>query len=545
MRWPSACVAAGLLLAVAAVYAQVQGHAFLHFDDDEAITANVGLEQGLSLAGLGWAFRTLLVANWIPVTVLSLLLDQELHGLSPRAMLLENAALHALASVLLFHAFRRMTGALWRSAAVAAVFALHPLHVESVAWAALRKDVLSGVFFALSLVAYVRLVERSSVARHAALAVACALGLLSKPTLVTLPFVLLLLDLWPLGRLARADGSLDARALGRAALEKLPLFVLAAAAGIATTLAQRAAGAMVAAQSFPLADRVANAFVATFDYLRTSVWPSGLAPFYPAPVDGVPLASAVAAAAVTLAMTLLAFAQRRQRPWILVGWLWFLGMLLPTLGLVQVGSQARADRYTYLPLVGLSILPVWALGELAERRRALRPVVAAVGIAWIAALGIAAHRQTALWRDGVTLFQHTLRVTRENPLAYAHLSEELLAQERYAEAAESMRSALRLQPAYVEMKNNLAWILVTRPEVAPLDPGEPLRLAVAAVEATGGRSPAALQTLALAQARAGRFAEASRTAQRAAALARAMGDAAGAAMLDARAASLRDGRIDP
>lgn len=536
-RRRAAWIALGLAVLVAAVYAQVRGHAFLHFDDDEVITRAPGVALGLSAEGVRWALTSVHVANWLPLPHLSFLVDQELHGLSPRAMLLENAALHALASVLLFVAFRRMTGAPWPSAAVAAVFAIHPLHVESVAWAALRKDVLSGVFFALSLVAYVRLVERPSVARHVALAAAFALGLLSKPTLVTLPFVLLLLDVWPLRRLSAAPG--------RRVLEKLPLMVLAAASGVATALAQRAAGAMVATQSFPLADRAANALVAIFDYLRTSLWPSGLAPFYPAPVDGVPLAQAAAAGALVLAITALSVWQRTERPWILVGWLWFLGMLLPTLGLVQVGSQARADRYTYLPLIGLSILPVWALGELAERRRTLRPAVAAFGIAWIAALAVAAHRQTALWRDGVTLFQHTLRVTRENPLAYAHLSEELLAQERYAEAAESMRSALRLQPAYVEMKNNLAWVLVTRPEVPPLDPGEPLRLAVAAVEATGGRSPAALQTLALAQARAGRFAEASRTAQRAAALARAMGDAAGAAMLDARAAALRDGRLEP
>ncbi|CAG0967347.1 hypothetical protein MYXO_01101 [Myxococcaceae bacterium] len=534
-----------LVAAVLAVFAGVGGHEYLAYDDDEAITGNAGLSQGLSSDGVAWAFRTTLVANWIPVTVLSLLADQELHGLSARFVLIENVALHALATLLLFFAFRRLTGTLWRSAAVAAVFAIHPLHVESVAWAAMRKDVLSGVFFAATLLAYARAVERPSLLRHGWVSASLAAGLLSKPTLVTTPFVLLLLDFWPLGRLAGDDGRFDPKRGGRALLEKLPLFALAAASSIATLFAQRSAGAVVAANRLALGQRIANAIVASADYLATSVWPAGLAVFYPAEVDGWGISRVAISAAVLLAITALCIVERRRRPWLLVGWLWFLGMLVPTLGLVQVGSQARADRYTYLPLIGLSILPIWTLAEIASRRPTLRRPLAVTSLVALVALGSVAHRQVGYWRDGATLFARARDVTRDNALTRSFLAEALLAAGRHGEAADEMRAALRLRPDYLEMKNNLAWVLATNPEIPLADPGEPFRLAVGAVEATGGRNPQTLYTLARVFERDGRFAEAERTARRAANLARSLGAEAFALEIEAKADELRGRTPDP
>ena len=537
-------ISLALVAAVAAVFGQVADHAYLPYDDDEVITGAAALRQGLSWEGIRWAFTAVHVANWLPLPHLSLLADQELHGLSPRFVLLENVALHGLASVLLFHAFRRMTGATWRSGAVAALFAIHPLHVESVAWASLRKDVLSGVFLSLTLLAYVRATERPTLARHALVALSFCAGLLSKSTLVTLPLVLLLLDLWPLGRLTDGSGALSGRRVGRAVAEKLPLLALAAASSVATLLAQRVGGTVVSVQHLPFPQRLGNAVVAYADYLRTALWPADLAAFYPAPVEGFPLPRVLASAAVVLGITLACFLARRRRPWLLVGWLWFVGMLVPTIGLVQVGSQARADRYTYLPMIGLSILPVWAAGELAERRSSWRRPVAVASMTAMAALGVAAHRQVATWRDGVTLLSRALAVTPENPLTHSYLAEALLQQGRPAEAALHMRAALRQKPDYVEMMNNLAWLLATNPNVAPADPGEPFRLAVGAVEATGGRNPQVLYTLATVFAREGRFPEAERTALRAAGVARALGAGEMAAALETKAAAFREGRMD-
>lgn len=537
-------VCAGLVIAVAVVYGQVWNHGFVRFDDHEAITGNAGLRLGLSPRGLRWAFETLLVANWIPLTVVSLLADQELHGLAPRFVLLENVAFHAIATVLLFHVFRRMTGTLWRSAAVAAVFAIHPLHVESVAWAAMRKDSLSGVFFMLTLLAHVRFVERPSTARQAVVALCCAAGLLSKPTLVTLPFVLLLVDFWPLGRLARPDGAIDTVALRRAVAEKWPLFALAALASAASVWAQSAGGATVGTASLPLGYRVTNALTAYLDYLRASVWPAGLAAFYPPPAGAPPPGPAIAGLVALAAGGLLGWRERHSRPWILVGWLWFAGMLVPMIGLVQVGSQARADRYMYLPLVGLSILPIWAASELTERARRGRRLVAIAGGAVLLAFALASYRQAGFWRNGVVLLEHALAVTRDNPLVRANLAAVLQDQGRNAEAADQLRAAVTLDGRLVPAMNNLAWLLVTNPALPEATPDEALQLAIRAVEASGGANPQPLYTLSLALARRGRFAEAAQTASRGAAVARALGNEPLARELGARVAHYRQGRID-
>jgi len=534
-------LALALVAAVAGVYAQVADHAFLSYDDDEVLTGAAALEAGLSLEGVRWALTRAHAANWLPLTHLSYLADQSLHGLSARIMLLENVALHALGTVLLFLAFLRMTDAPWRSAAVAAVFAVHPLHVESVAWASQRKDVLSGVFFSWALLAHARFVVRPDTARRLVLWLACAGAMLAKPTTVTLPFVLLLLDVWPLGRATRPDGRLAAGRLPGLVWEKAPILALAAAASVATAAAQAGAGAVVEVAAFPPGARVANALVACVDYLRTAFVPAGLAPFYPAPVGGVAARAWVPAAALLLAVTVACAVGFRRRPWLLVGWLWFLGMLVPMLGLVQVGSQARADRYTYLPLIGLSIVPVWALAELAARGPRAR--VAAGALCGVALLGLAllAHRQAALWRDGVTLFRHTVAVTRDNPLARAQLADALVEAGRPAEAAPELRAAVRQAPGYAALANNLAWLLATEPEVPRETPDEASRLALRAVALTGGADPVPLFTLAVAQASEGEPERAARTAERAARLADRGGRRTLAVDLRARAAALLRG----
>jgi Tfp pilus assembly protein PilF len=533
-----------LALAIACVYAQVSGHGFVPYDDDEAITRNPGLGLGLSRAGIGWALRTTLVANWVPLTVLSLLADFELHGLMARWVLLENVALHSLTSCLLFLAFHRLTGAFWKSAAVAAVFALHPVHVESVAWAAMRKDVLSGVFFALTLVAYAAAVQRPTPIRRAGVALALTAGLLSKPTLVTLPFVLLLLDDWPLARLSDAGGSLQPARLRRAVVEKLPLFALSALAAGAAAFTQHAAGATVSAEAFPFSERVLNGLVSYVAYLRMAFWPTGLAVFYPAPVGGTSLAKAAACALLLAAVSAGALRARRRQPWLLVGWLWFLGMLVPTLGLVQVGSQARADRYLYLPLIGLSILPIWGVGALVERWPRARRAVTAAALMALALLGLGAFWQVGVWRSGVTLFEHALAVADDNALSRMHLADALAEQGRSADAADQLRVALRLAPDSAVALNNLAFLLVTEPDVPASEPDEALRLAVRAVQLTAASDPHALYTLSLAQARAGRFAVAAQSASRAAALARARGDARLVQEIDARAARFLSGHAE-
>ncbi len=535
---------AGLVLAVAAVYAQVYDHGFVRYDDAEAITGNPGLRLGLSPRGLAWAFQTTLVANWIPLTVVSLLADAQLHGLDPRWVLLENVALHAASTVLLLHVFWRMTGAVWKSAAIAAVFAIHPLHVESVAWAAMRKDVLSGVFFMLPVWAHLRFTEKPGPGRQAVVALACTAGLLSKPTLVTLPFVLLLLDLWPLGRLTGPRGEIDARRLRSAVAEKIPLFALVALASVASVLAQSASGATVAADAFPLAARVANALAAVTDYLRTSVWPAGLAAFYPGPHDDLPIAKAFVGLLVVAGVAIAGLVQRRRRPWLLVGWLWFLGMLVPVLGLVQVGSQARADRYTYLPLIGLSILPIWAAAELAQRRPRLRGVITALAAVSLVAFAVGSFRQVGFWRDGVVLFERVLAVTRDNPVARAQLAASLEEQGRFEEAAGQLRAAVRLDPGLVPALNNLAWLLATHPAVPEAEHDEALALAARAVEGSGAMSPEPLFTLSVALARKGRFGDAGEAATRAAALARTGGNEPLARIIDSRIARYRAGRSD-
>lgn len=468
--------------AALAVYFQVCTHEFVYWDDQIYIFQNEALLEGLTAAGIAHDFSSTVSANWHPLTMLSLRIDHALYGLDAAGYLLTNAVLHAFASAILYLALARMTRAPGRSAFVAAVFALHPLHVESVAWASERKDVLSGVFFALLLLAYARHAEKPSPRRMAIVGSSLLLGLLSKSVLVTVPCVLLLLDYWPLRRLQRGDGSAipDRRRLLAAVVEKWPLFALVAAAAVATWAVQDALGATAFWELLPLGTRVANAIHSYGMYLADSFWPTGLAMFYPHPDRDIPIFEVALAAAALTAITTAALSAAASRPYLIVGWLWFLGMLVPMIGLVQVGEQARADRYMYLPLIGLAIAVAWGVHGAVRGRNGRRALVAAAVIA-VSALAVRSWDQIGKWRDSRTLFEHAIAVTERNATVHVALGGALqndglydAAAAQYAIATEiaprSVRAHLALASALVEM-GDLEGAVASFERVLRIQPG--------------------------------------------------------------------------
>jgi len=466
-----------LALATAAVYWPVAGFGFINYDDPDYVSSNPRVQAGLTLEGAKWAFTSSYSSNWHPLTWLSHMLDCQIYGLKPAGHHLTSLVLHIASSLLLFGLFQRLTGAFWRSALVAALFALHPLHVESVAWISERKDVLSAFFFLLTLWAYVRSAEcgarsaESNAARPASrlpssafylLSLLCfALGLMSKPMLVTLPCVLLLLDVWPLGRLSLAPGQRSAVPLRRVLLEKLPFFVLSALSCVVTFLVQRASGAVMSLAHNPFELRLANALVAYARYLGKTFWPSDLAVFYPysrLSLDSWQVGGAVLLLAAVTAGILRA---RNHRHCLLVGWLWFLGMLVPVIGLVQVGKQALADRYTYLPHIGLFLLVVWGAAAGVARLKLPRWIPAAAAALILGACAILTARQLAHWRDTIMLFQHTASVTSGNFVAYAVIGNEFAIRKKSAEAIEWCQKALAVSPDYPEAHNTLGNVYAT------------------------------------------------------------------------------------
>ena len=390
---------------------------------------------------------------------------------------LTSVFLHAAATIVLFLALQRMTGMPWPSGWVAAVFAVHPLHVESVAWVAERKDVLSGLFFALTLWLYARYVESpQSWRRYAAVILCDALGLTAKPMLVTLPFVLLLLDYWPLGRFGGLRGGFAEPAAksrripqglhlpyARLVFEKVPLFVLAAASCVVTLAAQQQA--IQSLEQLTVSRRLANAALAYVEYIVKMLYPSGLAPFYPLPNELPPTWEIVGAATVLAAISAIVIAARRQCPYLVVGWIWYLGTMVPVIGLVQVGGQSMADRYTYLPQIGLYLAIVWGVRHLAGARR--RPIWAltAVSSLVLAVLAIFAFRQTQYWRDSITLWTHTLDCTTQNANAEYSLGYDLAELGRIDEAIDHYKKALRIHPNYSKAHNNLGLALAGRGKI--------------------------------------------------------------------------------
>jgi tetratricopeptide (TPR) repeat protein len=542
-----ALLAAGIALLVVIVFYPILDHAWLNYDDDIYLTANPDLTKGLGPEGIVWAFTTFHGANWFPMTWLSWLLDYELFGLDPAGFHATNLVLHGVASVLLFFALVRLTGRDGRSAFVAAVFAIHPLHVEAVAWAAVRKDPLSAVFFTLALFAYARRTPRSLLI----VAVCLLLGLMAKPVLLTLPFVLLLLDEWPLGRLRRSDDAdrWDPPRIRQAVLEKTPLFAIVLAVGVVAVIAQERGGAVAALVHLPFSDRLLNAVHSYGVYLQQSFWPAGLAVFYPYPdathakgASPGTLFQIAGAAAIIVALSIAAVLNLRRRPYLAVGWFWFLGMLVPMIGLFQVGSQAHADRYTYLPLIGLSIAVAWGVADLFGQASWRKPVLRVLAVSTVAALGLTASFQVRHWQDSQTLFEHALRVTSGNQIAHAHLGSTLLDQGRPAETIAHYRKAVAADPNFLEATNNLAWLLATCDRASLRNPDDALRYAERAVALSRNEDPAVLDTLAAAQAAAGRFDEARATLERAGALAERNADDPLAAALRQRGSQYRQNR---
>ena len=434
-----------LIALVFAVYGQVGGLGFVSLDDERYVYANARVRDGLTWAGLSWAFSTFHAANWHPLTWLSHMLDVQLFGLEPGWHHVVNALIHAANAVILLLLLRTMTGALGRSAFVAAFFAVHPLHVESVAWIAERKDVLSTFFWLLTTAAYVSYARRGGPKRLALCVAVFAFGLLSKPMLVTLPLVLLLLDLWPLRRVSLPLPS--ASSLVPFLREKVPLFALAAASALVTWLAQARWGAVVSLEEVPVGTRLANAAVAYATYLLRAVWPAGLAAYYPHPTALRWPEVALSALALG-ALSALAIRQWPRRPYLAVGWLWYLVALLPVIGLVQVGLHAMADRYTYIPLVGPFVAAVWGGWDLASQGPRWRRAMVAAGASLALAWAVVARAQVGYWRDDFTLYQRALSVTEDNWMAWRGLGHAYFRNRQPLKALDAFREALRIQPRY-------------------------------------------------------------------------------------------------
>lgn len=433
------------------LFSRALNHGFLDCDDPDYVTQNVHVQAGLTWAGVRWAFTSDDAANWFPLTWLSHMLDWQLFGNNPRGHHATNILWHALSAAMAFLALRRLTKTFWTSAASAALFAWHPLRVESVAWIAERKDVLSAFFGLLTLWAYAVYVEkrrdRAAGARsfYALALAAFATGLLCKPMLVTLPCLLLLLDWWPLKRVGSGEK------ISSLLLEKTPFFLLTTASCIVTYQVQKAGNAV--AESFGSGTRLANAVVSVGRYLEKFFWPFDLAVGYPHPAHWA-TASVAGAALLLLAITAVALWQRRRRPWLLTGWLWFVGMLVPVIGVVQVGIQAMADRYTYLPMLGLQLALLWTLHELALPSAVRRFVPAAVAL-MLAGCVARTWNQLGVWRNSNTLYEHALAVTKDNYLAHSYLATTLLNEGHFDEAVLHFRRAVEIKPDYAAARYRL------------------------------------------------------------------------------------------
>jgi tetratricopeptide (TPR) repeat protein len=451
-------VMAALAVATLAVYGQVLSHQFINLDDDLYVRDNPMVLGGLTLKGMAWAFTTFHAANWHPLTWLSHMVDGQLFGRNAGGHLFVNALIHVSNTLLLFVFLKRVTGASWRSAIVAALFALHPLHVESVAWAAERKDTLSTFFGLLCLLAYARYVEKPSLKRYAFVAIWLALGLMAKPMLVPWPFVLLLLDYWPLRRLEwrPADGikrfAKDWLPLVR---EKLPLFCLVVPSMVVTYIAQAHWGAVSGLFAAPLSWRLANSLVSYAKYLLLTFWPANLAVYYPFSHHAAPVWQWIGALILLGAITAVALRNTRERSYLIVGWLWFLGTLVPVIGLVKVGDQAMADRYTYIPSIGLFVALVFGLADLANTWRIGRVSIATASAVTILLLSSLTALQISRWRNSETLFGYVLSVTSNNALIQNHLGSVLNRQGKRAEAISHFAEALRIKPDFFDALANM------------------------------------------------------------------------------------------
>ncbi len=458
-----------LIVAILLVFGQVRNYDFISWDDLGYVRDNPAIQAGLSWKSVVWAFNTTHAGLWLPVTWLSFILDYELYGLNAGGYHLTNLLLHLANTLLLFLVLKRMTGALYRSAFVAALFALHPLHVESVAWVTERKDVLSTLFWMLTLWAYGRYVDRPSLHRYLLALLAFSLGLMAKPMLVSLPFVLLLLDYWPFDRLqygqvyssdVQARESIDFHGkrllYHRLLLEKVPFFIFSAACSVVTFFAQKSANAVVSLDGMSVSTRFANALVSYVKYMGKMVWPRNLAVLYPHPGDSLPLWQILGAGLLLTAISVLVlWAARRHHRYLAVGWLWYLGTLVPVIGLVQVGLQAMADRFTYVPLIGLFIVIAWGVPELMKRYGHRQTLLAVGSMAVIVGLSISSWFQVRYWKNSITLYEHAIQVTTNSYLPHLNLGVALFDLGKIDEAISHYQEVLRIKPNSAEVHNNL------------------------------------------------------------------------------------------
>ena len=441
-------IALAIVVATVALYLEVRHHEFVNYDDPYYVTENAQVVKGLSPSGIGWAFATFDDGNWFPLTWISHMADVSLWGMSPGSHHLTNVGLHALAAMLLFLFFRALSLSAGPSAAGAMLFALHPLRVESVAWIAERKDVLSGALSVLTLWLYVRYAKQPRVGRYAAVMAAFASALMAKAMPVTLPIVMLILDAWPLDR---------RRTLSWAALvrEKTPFLLMSLAAAIAAIIAQRDVGATASLTYVPLTARLGNASVSYGMYLVNTIWPAGLAVFYPRPSQ-TPLSHLALSGGAIVLVSWLAWRWRARHPYLLTGWAWYLVMLVPVIGLVQIGAQARADRYTYLPSIGLSLMVAYGLADLEAHAPRYRTLFLSGAAAIAIAFASITFMQLGVWRDSVTLFEHAKAVTRPNYTVLNNLGEGLATRGDMARAAEVFAEAIEVAPANASARLNLA-----------------------------------------------------------------------------------------
>jgi len=565
------CVYLALVLATFIAYEPMRRNEFVNLDDGAYVFENPHVKVGITRESVIWPFTSSHVGNWHPLTGLSHILDCQLFGLNPFWHHFTSFLFHVANTLLLFWVLKRMTGAIWRSAFVAAAFALHPLHVESVAWVAERKDVLSGLFWILTMAAYVRYAARPSLGKYLLVVLALCLGLMAKPMLVTLPFVLLLLDYWPLGRLqlewskARQVSSqseavkvnYQKATVWRLIAEKIPLFVLVAVSSVVTFMVQRSAGAVQLEESFPINYRIINALTSYIAYLGKMIYPSHLAVFYPHLLDSLPLWQPILSALALIIVSAAVIYTIRRWPYLAVGWFWYLGTLVPVIGLVQVGSQAMADRYTYLPSIGIFIMVAWAVAELlAKLRYRTFTLQIAAGVVLVLLL-LFTRVQVQYWQNSLTLFKHAVEMTENNFRMHNNYGKALMVEGHFDDAIEHFKEILKINPQYFKAQNNLglayymkgeieqaityldkalqlkpewvgpmqnlAWIKATQPNPKFRDTQEAVRLAERACELTDYKNPALLDTLAVAYAAVGKFPEAVDTAKKALELAESSG----------------------
>ena len=473
-RWTVPGVCLFLAAITFAVFGRTVHDDFVNYDDSVYVYESAQVTKGLTLNGIAQVFIHGSYDNWDPLTAISHMLDCQFYGLNAGGHHLTNILLHTATAILLFLVLRQMTGALWRSAFVAAVFAIHPLRVESVAWVTERKDVLSGLFFMLTIGAYVRYARRPwSPARYGLVVLLFALGLMSKPMLVTLPFVLLLLDYWPLKRYSHpalaAGGTGPVDLPGnfsvplRLIVEKIPLLVLSIALCVATVLVERFD--IQSIEMCPLPLRIGNALVSYITYMWQMIYPAGLAVLYPYPAHGLPVWEIITAILVLASVSAGVFIWRRTRPYLLVGWLWYLIMLVPVIGIVQMGLQARADRYIYLPQIGLYVLLTWGAADLCAGWRHRRVVLGSLAAIVIASLSVDSCLQTAYWRNSESLWTHTLACTSDNFIAHNNLGNALLQKGKVEEAIAHFQKALQIYPDYAEAHYNLGNVLLHKGSV--------------------------------------------------------------------------------